>query len=229
MNYLCMDPTHTYKFFDRNMVNIDTSNKCTIECPKCTRQHWKGKYNQLPGGWMTDHEWSLYLERFDRFIFSGQISDPILHPKMDKILADTYREKKEYVAMHVAASHKKPEWFEKCFKANPNATWYFGIDGLPKDSHKYRVNQDGEKLFQMMLLSKIHVKRTVWQYIIFNYNEDDLDEAKEMADKVNIEFLPLMSSRYTDDDPLKPSSKFAVKRNDWGRITSWQKSGNQNA
>ena len=80
-----------------------------------------------------------------------------------------------------------------------------------------------------MLLSKIHVKRTVWQYIIFNYNEDDLDEAKEMADKVNIEFLPLMSSRYTDDDPLKPSSKFVVKRNDWGRITSWQKSGNQNA
>ena len=29
----------------------------------------------------------------------------------------------------------------------------FGIDGLPKDSHKYRINQDGEHLFDMMKLA----------------------------------------------------------------------------
>ena len=202
------------EWFNRDAINIDTSNKCTLECPKCTRQYWKGKYNQLPGNWMTDHEWSLYLKRFNRFIFSGQISDPILHPKMDKILADVYKAHKK-CSMHVAVSHKKIEWYEKCFKANPTATWFFGIDGLPEDSHKYRVNQDGKKLYEIMLLSKKYIKRSVWQYIIFSYNENDIDTAKNMAEKEGIEFMPLMSSRYTNNDPLKPSTNFLVKRNDW--------------
>ena len=49
-----------------------------------------------------------------------------------------------------------------------------------------------------------------------------------MADKEGIEFMPLMSSRYTDDDPYKPSSKFVIKRNDWDKVALWQKNGNQN-
>jgi len=216
-----------YNWLKRDTINIDTSNKCTLQCPKCVRTKFKKNFNKIPGGWLTDYQWSLHLKHFNKFVFSGQVSDPILHPKMDKMLGDIYKENKKCIGIHVAASHKKPEWFKKCFKANPDAWWFFGIDGLPKDSHKYRVNQDGEKLYEMMVLSKKYIKNPVWQYIIFKYNENDIDTAKNMADKEGIRFRPIMSSRYKENDPYKPSSKFVIKRNDWDKVTLWQKNGNQ--
>ena len=51
-------------------------------------------------------------------------------------------------------------------EANKNAKWIFGLDGLPKDSHKYRVNQDGNKLYEMMKLGVSMGIFVSWQYIV---------------------------------------------------------------
>jgi MoaA/NifB/PqqE/SkfB family radical SAM enzyme len=117
--------------------------------------------------------------------------------------------KKTIVEIHNAASQKSKEYFIKCFKANPHAQWIFGIDGLPEESHKYRVNQDGKKLFNIMIESKKHLEVTpVWQYIIFNYNEDHIEEAKQMAKENGVGFMLVQSSRWNDnDDPLRPKNK----------------------
>jgi len=56
--------------------------------------------------------------------------------------------------IHNASSLKSKKWYIEAFKAHPDMRWIFGIDGLPKDSCMYRVNQDGEKLFDIMLESK---------------------------------------------------------------------------
>ena len=103
------------------------------------------------------------------------------------------------------------EYFIEAFKANPDTQWWFGIDGLPKHSHKYRKNQDGEKQFKRLLLAKEHLnKLPIWQMILFSYNENDLDECMKMADEVGVIFNLINSSRwYKDDgsDPLIPKGK----------------------
>ena len=85
--------------------------------------------------------------------------------------------------MHTAASHRSEYQFEQFFKANPNAKWYFGIDGLPQDSHNYRIGQDGEHVFSMMMLAKDMGLDVVWQYIVFDYNEDDLFDNPQFNQK----------------------------------------------
>jgi len=108
--------------------------------------------------------------------------------------------------VHNASSHKPEKDFIKCFESNPEARWVMGIDGLPKDSHKYRINQDGEKLFRMMLeAKKILKKPPVWQYLVFKYNQKDIPEAKALADKHGLPIMIVQSSRWKgDDDYLKP-------------------------
>ena len=69
------------------------------------------------------------------------------------------------VQIHTSASHQPKEWYIKAFEANKNAKWIFGLDGLPKDSHKYRVNQDGNKLYEMMKLGVSMGIFVSWQYI----------------------------------------------------------------
>ena len=85
---------------------------------------------------------------------------------------------------------------------------------MPKDSHIYRKNQDGEKLFDMMLLSKKILKnKPIWQYIVFSYNEKDIESAKEIAAKENIIFKLVMSKRFSINDSLKPiNSALYVKK-----------------
>ena len=48
----------------------------------------------------------------------------------------------------------------------------------------------------------------VWQYIIFSYNEHNLDKAMEKAKKDGVVFMYLQSSRWdSDDDELMPKNK----------------------
>ena len=60
--------------------------------------------------------------------------------------------------VHNAELKKSKAYFVKCFKANTDIyQWIFGIDGLFKESHMYRIKQDGEKLFNIMVESKKHL------------------------------------------------------------------------
>jgi MoaA/NifB/PqqE/SkfB family radical SAM enzyme len=206
------------KFFLRNQINLDIHNKCTLECSHCARVFLLKRYttSNFPGCPLTDSDWKKILDHYTNINFCGQIADPMMHLKLSKFLSDMYAENK-VGNVHTAISHKPMKYFIKAFKANPNMKWNFGIDGLPKDSHKYRINQDGEKLFKTMLESKKYLNtRPIWQYIVFKYNENDIEEAKALAKKVNVRLLFIYSGRYDKNDLLKPSSKFYVNREDYG-------------
>jgi len=158
----------------------------------------------VPGEDMTTENFKKILNFFEEITFCGQISDPIFHPKFIEFLK-LCRDKK--VTVHTAASHKKEDWYRKAFEANTNAYWTFGIDGLPKDSHKYRINQDGEHLFKMACMASKIVKRVKWQYLIFKYNENDIDKAKKLAKDNNLILELQKSSRFWENDPLMPENK----------------------
>jgi len=195
------------KFFLRKKINIDITYRCPLMCPNCQRQtRFTSKGLKVPGEDISLENFEKISKHFKRINFCGQVSDPVHHPNFLEILEITRRNNNS-VSVHHASAAKPEKWYPKAFKANPNATWWFGIDGLPEDSHKYRVNQDGEKLFRIMLESKKYLKTDpIWQYIIFNYNENDIDYARLLAEKSGVNFMTLLSSRWIgENDPLRPT------------------------
>jgi len=117
------------------------------------------------------------------------------------------KKKSVYAEISTASSFKPKKWYQEAFQVNPDARWIFGIDGLPEESHKYRINQDGKKLFDIMIDAKnyLHTK-PVWQYIIFLYNQDNVDTAMDLAKQHGVNFKIINSARWSsDDDPLKPT------------------------
>jgi|TARA_B100000085_G_scaffold148840_1_gene135385 MoaA/NifB/PqqE/SkfB family radical SAM enzyme len=201
-------------FFNRKEkgLNIDITHRCALECPRCPRQFaFRDKGNKVYGQDVTLDDIKKLSKHYKNFDFCGQLSDPVHHPKFIEIL--------EYLKsvncgahVHNASSQKPMSWYIKAFKANINARWIFGIDGLPNESHNYRVNQDGEKLFNVMLESKKYlIHKPVWQYIIFRYNQDHIEEAKQMAIDNQLGFIILQSSRWLDDnDPLTPTNEYKL-------------------
>ena len=150
----------------------------------------------------------MHYAYFSSFNFCGQLSDPVHHPKFVEILEYLYN-KDIQVTVHNASSAKSKSWYIKAFKAHPRTKWIFAIDGLPEESNMYRVNQDGKKLYEIMLESKKYLKQTPsWQFIVFSYNEHNLEKAKQMAIDEGLMFIVLHSSRWmNEDDPLRPKTK----------------------
>ena len=190
-------------------INIDISNRCPLECMRCQRQtNFTLEGRKVYGRDATMDEIRKLSDYFSSFNFCGQLSDPVHHPKFIEILDYLYK-KDIQVTVHNASSQKPMKWYIKAFQAHPRAKWIFAIDGLPEESNMYRINQDGEKLYKVMLEAKKHLKQTPsWQFIVFSYNEHNLEKAKKMAVDEGLMFIVLHSSRWMgEDDPLRPKEK----------------------
>ena len=57
---------------------------------------------------------------------------------------------------------------------------------LPEESHKYRINQDGRQVWEVMKMGAEMGCKIKWQYIVFNYNEKHIEAARRMAVNTNI-------------------------------------------
>ena len=198
-------------------INLDITHRCTLQCQRCNRAIFAARGQKVPGEDMTMENFKKVIDYFEEVYFCGQISDPIFHPQFIEFLKLLKGRK---TVIHTAASHKKEEWYRKAFEANTDAYWTFGIDGLPKDSHKYRINQDGEHLFKMACMAAKIVDKVKWQYIVFNYNENNIEEARQMAKDNNLIFEVQKSSRFWEGDHLMPKNKeYYIKRKSYENPT----------
>ena len=97
--------------FKNRIINIDNSNKCTLECPKCMRQDYKRMGKKVPGGDLSIKNFNKLTDYFNGACFCGQISDPIFNKNLIEFLK-ICKKKKKWCSVHTAASHKKIEWYE---------------------------------------------------------------------------------------------------------------------
>ena len=86
----------------------------------------------------------------------------------------------------------------------------FGLDGLPEESHKHRINQNGVFIYEMMKLGVKIGCNIVWQYIVFNYNQDHIEQARQMAKDEGIEFKLSFSSRWNGMENYKPKDEYCA-------------------
>jgi len=196
-------------FFNRRNLNIDITHRCALECPMCQRQTMYKKYDKkVPGKDISISEIKKIISFYKDLSFCGQYSDPVHHPKFIEILKLLLHNNISCM-VHNASSTKSKEWYIKAFKSNPKANWVFGIDGLPNESHKYRINQNGTKLFDIMIESKKYlIHNPTWQYIIFRYNENHIEQAKKIANDIDVNILFINSSRWRNsNDIYRPTNQ----------------------
>ena len=139
--------------FEKEIINLDITNKCTLQCSFCERQKpvfqdYRSRTEEL-----SFEDFKKIAKEIKHINLCGQISDPIFHPDILKMIQFCYQNN-NYMEVHTAATakNKKEDWYIKAFKSNPNVFWSFGIDGLPQQSSNHRINQDSAFLFKIMII-----------------------------------------------------------------------------
>ena len=182
----------------RKWINLDITSTCTLQCPDCQREVYRQQGLKVPGHDMSIEEFKIVYNYFEGITFCGQISDPIFNPNFIDMLKMCHN---KIVSIATSASHKPWDWYMKAFDACTHARWEFGLDGLPQESSTYRINQDGDKIFNLMVEGKKRGIEIVWQYIIFDYNKTHINESRLIAEKHGITFSPI--EQYYKNNPEK--------------------------
>jgi len=201
-----MNPAKNKEYY-RRWVNLDITHRCLLQCPACMRAIHPNLHKR--GSDISLKNFEKICKTFPKILFCGQMGDAIYHPKFLDILKIAV---KNNIRCQISTngSGKKNKWWDEAFSITKNndIQWIFGLDGLPKDSHKYRVNQDGESVWEKMKQGAKNGNDILWQYIIFNYNENDIETAKYMARENGITLVLLESARWSFVGKFKPSKHF---------------------
>ena len=212
-----------WSFISDRKINFEPGITCRLKCAGCYMRadgmsKTKNPEDHISMGW--DRRYNIPLEKykiifevFNTFEFCGNLSDPIYHPDFVETLKHLQGKNLEII-FRTNGSGKSREWWTEVFELcrTENWRWTFALDGLPKDSHKYRINQDGEQVFEMMKLGAELGIDIQWQWIVFNYNQYDIDQGMLMADRYHIKFEYYHSTRWDRPEliTLKPSVEHAA-------------------
>ena len=184
--------------------NMDLSHRCILRCPQCLRQKVEGLPRIKRSFDIGKPEFRKILNYYDNQItFCGQISDPIYHPDFLAFLEMMDGLGKGLRVATNGTNDKSgnmdDKWWEKAYSYGLGENcWYFGVDGLDKKSEIYRIGSNFEQVWETMKMGVQAGHPIVWQYIIFGYNEHEIEQAKEIAHKEGITLLLIKTNRGFD-------------------------------
>jgi MoaA/NifB/PqqE/SkfB family radical SAM enzyme len=195
----------------KNTIQLEVTTRCTIGCSLCVRTQ-VGK--ELPIADCDIMANARACIGYDHVVLCGNHGDPIYHPGFHELLT-TIRELNPSIGihMHTNGSFRTQQWWQKTAQLlTPNDTVVFSIDGMPHNNHIYRVNSDWTMIENAVntLVNSQSGAKIVWKWILFSYNQDDVEAGIELSRQLGFNRFSLVFSTRPDDSPLT-HSKDTVK------------------
>ncbi len=193
--------------------NIDTTNKCPLECPFCNRQRTDmGAKSIIRQSYdMPIENVEKLLRKADSLGFCGTYSDPIYHPKFLDILRVIREYKHKSFNIHTNGTRKSLSWWKEAYSLTNkhNTTWIFGLDGTDQETaNKYRVNTRYDEVFSVMKLGASMGVKVAWQFIVFRHNEHQIEEVKRLSQEIGVTLRLMFSCRFRNDKEMEESGVY---------------------
>jgi len=210
-----------------NGFHIELTNICTLKCPGCPRtqfinmfsQHWKNHSIDVNSLMQF-----LDIDLNNKFLYiCGNYGDPIYHPDFHNIISQ-FKSRGAILEIVTNGSYKTKQWWEQTVGIlTEQDTVTFSVDGLPENFTTYRINADWKSIEVGMKVVAQSKCKSRWSYIPFNYNENNIEQAKDLCKKLGIkEFIINYSDRWDEHtEHLMPAKDKIGSKHD-GKKT-WKK------
>jgi MoaA/NifB/PqqE/SkfB family radical SAM enzyme len=203
--------------------HIEISGKCSLKCPRCTRQEVPGYVNkELSLQWFRDN--FIFAKQVKKITFCGDDGDPIYAKDLLSVIEWLKSQNpKLQIVIVTNGSYKTGDWWKKLNELlDENDNIHFSLDGWDQASNEiYRVNCHWESIIDG--IKQLTNPYKTWAAIAFKFNEHKIDYMKQMALALRFDNFQLTLSTkfgknydgYPKDDPLQPSDAYVAT----GRFT----------
>ena len=208
--------------------HIEVSSKCSLQCPRCTRQEVpNGLINTDLGLDWFEKNFMDIIPKVKKITFCGDDGDPIYCRDFLKICEWIKKNNPLcQIVMITNGSYKTEEWWSKlAHTLDEQDHIHFSIDGDHSSNVKYRVNADWDSIITGIATLNEQGCRAfkTWATIAFKFNIESLDFLRCMARDKKFDYFQLTRSSkfgsnyeaYPKDDPLEPNSDYVAQ----GRFT----------
>ena len=182
------------KYEDVKQVHLELSSYCNSSCPTCPRN--------IDGGIVSPDlkPTSLSLENVMKILtpdllkqlnvmnICGNYGDPLMCKDFIEIVR--YIQKNNYLIklnIHTNGGIRDEEYWTRLgslIATMPESFVTFSIDGLADTNHIYRIGVEWDKLMRNVAAYINAGGNAVWDFLVFNHNEHQINEARRLADEM---------------------------------------------
>ena len=169
--------------------HIEISGKCSLKCPRCTRQEVPGYVNtELSLDWFKNN--FTFATDVKKITFCGDDGDPIYAKDFLHVVEWLKKQNPTLQIVIVTnGSYKTNVWWQKLNQLlDHNDHIHFSIDGWDQESNNlYRVNCNWESIVEG--IKQIDRPYTTWAAIAFKFNEEKIEHIKQIAKQLHFDNL----------------------------------------
>ena len=184
-----------YNYNSIRTVHLEITQRCQAACPMCDRNENGGIDNKH----ITNAELSIddckkiftpeFIEQLDVMYMCGNLGDPIVaHDTLAVFKYFRAHNPKMWLSMNTNGGGRDAGWWaELATVIGKNGAVIFSVDGLSDTNHLYRQNVNWEKVENAMTSYVGAGGRARWDFIIFDHNQHQVDEAELLSSQWGIE------------------------------------------
>ena len=168
-------------------IELELSSACNAYCPMCKRTILADRGYPIKPRHYSISDIKKYFDPIDMKGFwvnlSGVLGDPIACPDLYDISEYFMKKEIEYMVVSTNAGLKTMTFWKRygelSNKYEDRIDVHFAIDGLTRND--YRVGVNLKKVWNNVNAYLDAGGKAVWQYIIFDYNKHEIEEARKLS------------------------------------------------
>ena len=210
-----------YNYTDIKSIHLEVTQNCQANCPMCDRNmNGKGLNPHINLDELSlDDCKSIFTKEFiaqlDTMYMCGNLGDPIVAKDTLEIFK-YFREHNPnmWLSMNTNAGAKNETWWrDLATTIGRMGAVIFSVDGLRDTNHIYRQGVVWNNVERNMRAFIDAGGRARWDFLIFEHNQHQVDEAEALANEWGCEkFMKKKTGRFITQDSKKKESHQAVDK-----------------
>ena len=194
-------------------IHLEPTNICTLKCPGCSRTRFINQWAQHWKNHSIDKQVLLKFLDIDlsgvTISLCGNYGDPIYHPDLAGLIHNL-KNQGAVISIVTNGGHRKQSWWQELVQElSSNDSVTFSIDGIPANFTQYRINGDWKTTQDAIEVCAEAACNTVWKFIPFSYNENNIEQARQLSQDLGMDQFQISRSSRFDEQTMhfKPSKE----------------------
>ena len=194
-----------YNYSDIKTIHLEVTQNCQAACPMCDRNmNGEGinphiNLDELSYKDCTNIFPASFIKQLDTMYMCGNLGDPIIAQDTLEIFEYfRWANPNMWLSMNTNGGAKPIEWWQKLAKVfDRKGAVIFSVDGLEDTNHLYRQNVVWKNVERNMRAFIDAGGRARWDFLIFEHNQHQVEEAENLAKKWGCEkFMKKKTGRF---------------------------------